>query len=151
MSDSLADFGRFALAFEQSFANHDWTAVAEHVTDDLVWIVRGPHEPLAGAFVGRDAAIAAVDESCAAFDRRFDRREPKILVGPTPIPGGVHLTWEVTYSRAGVAPFVLRGEEWDFFRDGKLALHRENIHNLDDAFAFLARHDAALLPVGSAK
>jgi hypothetical protein len=146
MSDSLADFGRFALAFEQSFANDDWSAVAEHVTDDLVWIVRGPHEPLSGAFVGRDAAIAAVDESCAAFDRRFDRREPRILAGPTPIPGGVHLTWEVTYSRDGVDPFVLRGEEWDFFRDGRLELHRERIHNTAELYDYLAKHGAALRP-----
>lgn len=146
MSDPVADFGRFALAFEQSFSSEDWTPVAEHVTDDLVWIVRGPHEPLAGTFVGRDAAIAAVDESCAAFDRRFDRRDPKILVGPTPIPGGVHLTWEVTYSRAGVEPFVLRGEEWDFFRDGKLELHRECIHNTGELYDYLARHGGALRP-----
>jgi hypothetical protein len=146
MSDSIQDFGRFALAFEQSFASDDWTAVGEHVTDDLVWIVRGPHEPIAGTFVGRDAAIAAVDESCAAFDRRFDRREPKILAGPTPIPGGVHLAWEVTYSREGIDPFVLRGEEWDFFRDGKLDLHRESIHNTQDLYEYLAKHSGALRP-----
>ena len=146
MSDSIQDFGRFALAFEQSFASGDWAAVAERVTDDLVWVVIGPEKPLAGAFVGRDAAIAAVDESCTAFDRRFDLREPKVLVGPTPIPGGVHLTWEVTYSREGIDPFVLRGEEWDLFRDGKLDLHREHIHNTGELYEYLARNAAALRP-----
>jgi hypothetical protein len=146
MSESVNDFGRFALAFEKSFANQEWSAVAAGVTDDVVWIVNGPAEPLAGTFVGRAAAIAAIDESVAAFDRRFDAREPRILTGPMPIPGGVHLAWEVTYRRDGIAPFVLRGEEWDFFRAGKLDLHREKIHNADELYRYLAEHDHALRP-----
>jgi hypothetical protein len=146
MSDSIEDFGRFALAFERSFAGDDWTAVSENVTDDVVWIVNGPEKPIAGTFVGRDAAVGAMDESVTAFDRRFDRREPKILVGPTAIPGGVHLTWEVTYSREGIDPFVLRGEEWDLFRDGKLDLHRESIHNPDELYSYLAANGAKLRP-----
>ncbi len=57
------------------------------------------------------------------------------------------MTWAVTYSRDGIEPFVLLGEEWDFFRDGKLSLHRESLHNIDAMWEYLGRHAEQLLPV----
>jgi len=58
------------------------------------------------------------------------------------------MTPEVMYSRAGIGSFVLRGQEWDLFRDGKLQMHRENLHNVDERWPYLARHDADLAPIG---
>jgi hypothetical protein len=60
--------------------------------------------------------------------------------------GGIHLAWQVTYTREGLPPFVLRGEEWDLFPAGKLAMHYERIHNGEEALAYMARHHEALLP-----
>jgi hypothetical protein len=147
MKKPTDDFFRFALAFENAFAAHDWNELVPHVAEDVVWVVDGLPVPAGGLSHGRDACLAAIAQSCGAFDYRFDRREPRILEGPTPIPGGVHLTWTVTYSRDGLEPFELRGEEWDLFgADGRLELHRERIHNLADSLAFLARNDSALRP-----
>ena len=53
----------------------------------------------------------------------------------------------VTYRRTGLPPFELRGEEWDFFRDGKLEFHREKLANVADGLEFLKRHAKELLPM----
>jgi len=146
-TEPVADFFRFALAFENAFAANDWSQLDPHVSDGVVWVVEGLPGADGGLSHGRDACLSAIASSCGTFDYRFDRREPRILAGPTPIPGGVHLTWTVTYSRAGLEPFELRGEEWDLFgADGQLELHRERIHNLADALTFAARHEAELRP-----
>jgi hypothetical protein len=139
-------FFQFALAFEKGFAADDWRLVEPQLADDVVWIVEGMPEPIGGVHRTAKTTLAAIAESCPVFDRRFDAREPRILEGPTPIPGGVHLTWVVTYRRAGLAPFELRGEEWDFFRDGKLELHRERMENVGYALDFVREHDREILP-----
>ena len=147
MSTAHTDaFFAFALAFEKGFVADDWGVVEPQLADDVVWIVADMPEPIGGVHRGVRATLAAIAESCNAFDRRFDAREPRILEGPTPIPGGVHLTWVVTYRREGLPAFELRGEEWDFFRDGKLELHRERMENLGDGLAFVREHEKALLP-----
>jgi hypothetical protein len=139
-------FFQYAEAFEQGFASRDWSHVERLMTDDVIWSVADTTPPVGGTCVGRGDAIDAIRTSTDTFDRRFDRREPRIVEGPREIPGGIHMTWEVTYVREGLPPFVLLGEEWDLFRDGKLEVHRERIHNLEEAFTFIVSHDAALAP-----
>jgi hypothetical protein len=147
-----AAFIAYAEAFEVGFASRDWKPVDDLMTDDVVWSLENMPEPLGGTHVGRGDVLDAIRVSTDSFDRRFDRREPRIVEGPREIPGGIHITWAVTYERDGLEPFVLLGEEWDLFRDGKLSLHRENIHNMGDALAFMAMHDGALRPAaGSAR
>ncbi|HEY2774173.1 MAG TPA: hypothetical protein VGK20_08995 [Candidatus Binatia bacterium] len=142
---STPAFLEYAEAFERGFASRDWLPVDQLMTDDIVWSMAGIPAPVGGTHVGRSDAIAAIRTSTDNFDRRFDRREPRIVDGPLEIPGGIHMTWAVTYVREGLPPFVLLGEEWDFFRDGKLELHRERIHNIEEAWAFMGRHADALL------
>jgi hypothetical protein len=147
-SETTQAFQKYALAFEAGYASRDWKAtVGPCLTDDHVWLVEGAGPPAGGLTQGRDAVLEAIRRSCDFFDRRFDVRAPQIVDGPTPIPGGIHMTWVVTYRRDGLPDFVLRGEEWDFFADGKLEMHREKLHNVPEAMAFLARHAKELLPV----
>lgn len=150
-SDAIQPFLAYASAFEVSYAADDWSAVDSSVTDDVVWVVHGAPRPVGGVAEGRETVLATIKRSCDAFDRRFDVREPKILEGPTPIPGGVHFTWVVSYRREGLPSFELRGEEWDFFRDGKLEFHREKLHNVPEGLAFIARHGDALVPQRGAR
>jgi len=145
-ADHTEAFFHLALAFEKGFAADDWRVLEPQFADDVVWIVADMPDPIGGVHRGAKATLGAIAASCDAFDRCFDARAPRILEGPTPIPGGVHLTWVVTYRRTGLAPFELRGEEWDFFRDGKLELHRERMENLADGLEHVRKHDKALLP-----
>jgi hypothetical protein len=148
MSDqeNLMAFVQYATAFEEGFAADDWNHVNVLFDDHVTWAVGGLPDPQGFLAEGRDAVSATIKRSVDAFDRRFDRREPMAVKGPVPIPGGVHLEWRVTYSREGLPPFELRGEEWDLFRDGKLVMHYEQIHNGAEAVAVLARHQNELLP-----
>lgn len=144
--DLVQAFQEYALAFEKSYAADDWSDVAACLAPDVIWALGGAPPPLGGAWQGPEAVLGAIRASVGSFDRRFDAREPRILEGPTVIPGGVHLSWVVTYRRDGLPPFELVGEEWDFFRDGKLEFHRERIANAAETLAFLQRHAERLLP-----
>lgn len=139
-------FEKYAAAFEVGYATRDWGVVHALMTDDIVWSVGGLPAPIGGATVGRAEAITAIEDSVTRFDRRFDIRHPAVTGGPVTFPDGIHMTFEVTYTREGLAPFVPHGEEWDLFQDGKLAVHHERIHNATEVFRFVALHDAELLP-----
>jgi hypothetical protein len=144
--NDVAAFLAYAEAFEKSYATDDWSHVDRQTHDDVVWCAAGAPPPFGGLWSGRKDTLKQIQTSVGEFDRRFDAREPKILSGPTPIPGGIHMTWEVTYRREGLSALRLRGEEWDLFHDGKLVLHREVIHNAAETAAYLAKHAAKLRP-----
>ena len=131
-------------------ADDDWSHVDRQTHDDIVWSAAGAPPPFGGVWSGRKDALRQMQVSVGAFDCRFDAREPRILTGPTPIPGGVHMSWAVFYRREGLPALELRGEEWDLFQDGKLVLHHEVIHNAKETVDFLTRHGAALRPARSA-
>jgi hypothetical protein len=145
-NENLTAFVKYAAAFEEGFAADDWRLVDVLFDDHITWAVGGLPSPEPFLAQERANVSAIIKQSVDTFDRRFDRREPMAVKGPVPIPGGIHLEWRVTYTRADLPPFELRGEEWDLFRNGKLAMHYEHIHNGADALAFIARHDAALRP-----
>jgi hypothetical protein len=146
MGNEIESFMKYATAFEEGFAADDWRLVDVTFDDDVAWAVGGLPAPELLLAQGRQNVAAAIKRSVDTFDRRFDRREPAPTKPPVAIPGGIHLEWTVTYRREGLSPFVLRGEEWDLFRDGKLVMHYEHLHNGGEALAFIAQHDRALLP-----
>jgi hypothetical protein len=145
-SDNLAAFVKYAAAFEDGFAADDWGLVNVLFDDQISWAVGGLPTPEPFIAQGRDDVSALIKQSVDTFDRRFDRREPAPVAGPVQIPGGIHLEWRVTYSREGIPAFELRGEEWDIFRDGKLVMHYEYLHNGAEALSVLARHQDSLRP-----
>lgn len=144
--DQFKAFVAYATAFEAAYAANDWTRVADHLDTNVVWTIDNAPPPIGGAWTGRGDALAAVARSCNLFDRRFDRRLPRIVDGPVAIPGGIYINWAVNYGRDGLPDLVLRGEEWDFFRDGRMVHHREIFTNLDEVQAYFERHEGALLP-----
>ncbi len=143
---AMKAFIQFADSFERAYASEDWSLVEARFSDDIIWAVTGVEPPVGGAFVGPAAALAAVTHSCNSFDKRFDRRMPRATEGPIPIPGGVFFRWDVIYRREGVPDFRLYGEEWDFFRDGKLEFHRERLINAPELLEHIERYNDALLP-----
>lgn len=142
----LKAFVDYASAFERAYAANDWTLVAPLLDENVSWVIDNAPQPIGGAYAGRGAALAAMARSCNHFDRRFDRRLPRIVEGPVAIPGGIYMRWLVDYCRDGLPILELQGEEWDFFCDGQLVHHRETFANLDEVQAYLRQHEAALLP-----
>ena len=145
----VAAFLAYAMAFEKSYAEDDWSHVDRLSHDDIVWSAAGAPPPFGGVWSGRKDTLRQIEVSVGGFDRRFDQREPRVLEGPTPIPGGIHMTWVVAYRREGLPALELKGEEWDLFQDGKLVLHHEVIHNVEETMAYLAKHAARLRPARS--
>ncbi len=145
MQEELKSFYAYATAFEVGFAKNDWDVVDAVLTEDIAWVVAGTKSKVGGAFVGRSAVIEAIRYSTSTYDRRFQKREP-FSPAQTVIPNGVYFTFTVTYSSVGLPPFVLHGEEWDLFTDGKLSMHYEILHNADDLESFIREHEAKLEP-----
>ena len=146
MSDAIKAFMIYAEAFEKGFAADDWRLVDCLFDKSIVWTLAGPPPPMAYSARGNEAVSAGIKKSVDSFDRRFDLRAPAILEGPVAIPGGVYIQGRVTYTRDGLPPFDLLGEEWDLFREGKMTMHHELIHNPGELRKFISQHDRALLP-----
>ncbi len=147
MSQELSLFLKYAMAFEEAVDADDWTIVDVLFDEDITWSVAGLPSQLGYQAQGRKNASQAIKVSVDEFDRRFDERVPKPTMGPVAIPGGVHLEFEVTYTRTGLPPFLLQGEEWDVFRDGKIAMHFEVMHNAAEVVDYFAKYGSLLLPV----
>jgi hypothetical protein len=142
----MKSFLTYAAAFEVAYESDDWKVIDDLLTDNISWVVEGVDEPIGGVFFRRESVISAMRSSCNAFDRRFDVRVPAATETPVVIPGGVYFPFTVTYQHPGLPDTSLRGLEWDFFVDGKLALHREIILNADEVLEFVRVHDDQLRP-----
>ncbi|MBL0923983.1 MAG: hypothetical protein IBJ12_05895 [Sphingomonadaceae bacterium] len=145
---TIGAFVKYATAFEKSFVTRDWSDVDACLTDNAIWTVDGGKPPVAASYKGRGSVIEAIRYAVDHYDRRFTVRAPQ-SPGPTLIAGrGIYLPWQITFQQPGLPDFILTGEEWDLFEDGKLCMHFERIHNADEIDAYIAQHDAQLVPLG---
>ena len=147
MSSPMIDsFGAYALAFEKSYAADDWKpGRPAHAGRRLgggrspapLWRGRAGARSRAAGDPGKLQQLRPPLRSPRAANRRRSDAHP----------GRRSFRFVVTYRRTGLPPFELRGEEWDFFRDGKLEFHREKLANVADGLEFLKRHAKELLPM----
>ncbi len=101
-------FFAYAADFEKTYADDDWSRLAPYFHEDAVYEVTNV---FFGCEVkGRDAILEALRKSIDGFDRRMDDRTIDVVSGPEVDGDEIRLGWTVTYSRAGVPDFVLRGE-----------------------------------------
>lgn len=104
---TLESFMQYAAAFEQTFADDDWSRLEPYFAEDAVYEVVGG--PMACRIEGRDAILSGLKKSLDGFDRRLDGR----VIAPTSPPevteDSVALSWQVTYSKEGAPDYVLEG------------------------------------------
>ena len=143
----IASFMAYAEAFEIGHATRDWKVVGDLFADSITWILDGLPPPIGGAHIGRESVLEGIRSSVDSIDRRFDLRIPEATSPPKAFADGIYLPWKITYTRSGLPPFILTGEEWDIFRNGKMVLHYERISNTVELAAFLKKHNEELLPV----
>jgi hypothetical protein len=136
---SIADrYQAYADAFEESYADDDWSRIEQYFTEDAVY----EGDPAAK---GREAVLGKLKGGVDAFDRRMDSRTPDFQ---TPSIEGNSLTmnWQVTYTKKGCPDLVISGTETAVF-DG------DRIKSLRDDFnpeaqkgmeKWMAAHGAAL-------
>ena len=113
-------FGQYAAAFEECFADNDWSRLEPFFTEDAVYETFAD-PPFGGRIEGRDAIFSQLKASLDTFDRRFESRDLEILEGPNEQDGAVWIRWRAVY-RAGAAPtLVIEGEETASFEGDRIS------------------------------
>jgi hypothetical protein len=123
--DIMQEFFAYAGDFERTLVDDDWTRLHRYFADDAVYEVVAP--TFGCRLVGPSAIFAGMKKSLDGFDRRFDGRDIVVSDGPVVDGAEIRAGWTVTYRKAGVAPFALRGRSTVRYRDGVIA-------ELTDAF-----------------
>ncbi len=99
MSNALEVVMAYANAFEETYADDDWSRLAPYFAEDAVYEVVGG--PLACRLQGREAIFAGLKKSLDTLDRRCSDRSIKLTDGPdvedTPAGGTVSMGWHASY------------------------------------------------------
>ena len=117
--DIMQSFMAYAGDFERTYADDDWARLQAYFADDAVYAVESA--TFGCRLVGPAAILAGIRKSVSGFDRRFDEREIAVVSGPDVEGDEMRIGWTVTYRKAGMAPFVLRGRSAVRYRDGVIA------------------------------
>ncbi len=140
----LADrFREYAQAFEDTYADDDWSRLEAYFTEDAVY--DGGEGPDAVAR-GRDAVLARLKGGVDTFDRRFDTRELRFVDEPEEESGRVRVKLELECTKSGLPPCVIRCTETAEFEGDRIARLRDEFDGeaLAAMEAWLSRHGAAL-------
>jgi hypothetical protein len=115
---SLIDrYKAYADAFEESYADDDWSRIADYFTEDAQYD-GGTGDPA----VGRDALLEKLKTGVDAFDRRMDSRNIEFVGEPREADGKVTTSWKVTYTLAGAPDLVISGTETATFEGDRIRL-----------------------------
>lgn len=147
MSNHVEQLAAYAMAFESTFADDDWSRLVPHFAPDAEREVRGGGI-LAFHSVGRDEVLADLKRNVDDMDRRFDLRIPEVLAGPEERDGVVWMDWRLTLRRAGLPDLVVEGRHGTWHRDGVITRIEEHVSDEVGATVerYLAKHAAGLKP-----
>ena len=108
-------FENFAVDFERTVSDDDWSRLAPYLADDATYINVGFQQE---KIRGRQAIFAYLQQDVANFDRRYDSR--RLAAITEPVVDGQHLSrrWRSTYTLQGVPDLVVEGEARYRFEDG---------------------------------
>lgn len=140
-------FVEYAFAFEQVLASDDWSALERFFAADAIRQVVGGG-PLATLSIGRDSVIGDLRRGVAELDRRFDRRLPEIISGPSEHNGAVWIDWRLTLQRDGLPDLVVEGTHGTAYDGDRICRIDEAVTNAhtERVEAYLAAHGNELLP-----
>ena len=127
MSAAVQTFMDYAKAFEETYADDDWSRLERFFHEQAVYEVVGGSTPC--RLEGRDAVLAGLKKSVDGMDRRCDERKIKLTEGPEvkPTAGGeeVHLGWCVVYRRGDAPPVSMPGRSVATVVDGVITELRD--------------------------
>lgn len=140
-------FVEYALAFEQVLVTDDWSSLEALFAPDAIRQVVGGG-PLAALSIGRDAVIGDLRRGVDELDRRFDRRLPEIISGPSEHNGAVWMDWRLTLQRDGLPDLVIEGTHGTAFDGERICRIDEAVTNAhtERVEAYLAAHGGELRP-----
>jgi hypothetical protein len=135
----LARYRAYAAAFEESYADDDWSRIEPFFTENAVY----EGEPQDAR--GREAVLAKLKSGVDGFDRRMDGRTPDFQM-PTVDGDTLTMKWTVTYTKAGLPDLVISGVETAVFDGDRIALLRDVFDPVAQKRMgeWMAKHGAAL-------
>ena len=136
-------FYEYAVAFEQTYVDDDWSRLAPFFADDAVYEVRG--SGVECRLQGRDAILRGLKKSIDGFDRHCTRRV-EVLGTPETDGDTVSVRWQGTYDHSGAPQLVFQGRSIATVRDG-LIVHLADEYDpgeADKAAAWLREHAPGL-------
>jgi hypothetical protein len=114
----LDRYRAYADAFEESYADDDWSRIEQYFTEDAVY----EGDPDA---VGREAVLAKLKGGVDGFDRKMDERTPDFQT-PTVAGNTLTMKWTVTYEKAGAPDLAISGVETAVFEGDRIARLRDS-------------------------
>jgi len=124
-------FTEYALDFEKTYADDDWSRLEPHFAADASYVVTGS-PAFACHLEGRDAILRGLRKSVDGFDRHCERRV-EVLGAPAVEGNRVVLDWAVTYTRPGAPPLRLPGRSTAEIVDGRIQTLSDDFGAADDA------------------
>ena len=100
-------FARYALRFERAFKSDDWGPVEACFHPDARYVLEGTGlSSYDGEQRGRDEIVRHFQRMLNEYDRKFDRRIPRITSWPRVRGGVLELRWSVRNTLRGESAAV---------------------------------------------
>ena len=119
-------FARYALRFERAFKSDDWEPVRECFHPDARYVIAGTATAYDGEARGAGAIVRLFQRMLNEYDRRFDRRSPRITSWPRVRGGELDFRWSVRYTLRGERT-LLTGRSQCRFDGGKIIELRDTM------------------------
>lgn len=116
--DIMQQFLAYAGDFEKTFKDDDWTRLRQYFADNAVYEVTA--RTFGCRLSGPSAIFTGIKKSLDGFDRKFEKRDIAVTSAPEIKGDELAMGWTVTYSKAGVPPFALRGRSVVRYGGGKI-------------------------------
>ena len=144
--EPLQRFGAYAVDFEKTFDDDDWTRLEGYFAENATYTVKGT--PFDCEIRGRDAIFRAIKKSIDGFDRRFDERT--ITPDGPPVLDGNRVTFSGAghYEKEGVDPLTIQlSETAELDETGRIS-SLEDVYpeGQDEMLRWLERYSAEFDP-----
>ncbi len=144
--DPLQRFGAYAVDFEKTFEDDDWTRLEVYFDEAATYAVRGT--PFDCEVHGRDAIFRAIKKSIDGFDRRFDKRE--IVPSGPPVVDGNRVTFSGAghYEKEGVDALTIQLSETAHLDETGRIVSLEDVYpeGQDEMLSWFERYSAEFDP-----
>lgn len=117
--DLIRAFAEFALDFEKTLVDDDWSRLERHLHEDVVY--RVGNSPFACELRGRRAVLDGMRRSLDGFDRRCDSRQVGATAPPRLEGSRVIVQWRGTYRAGPIDPLDVSGTEVAEYRGDRIA------------------------------
>lgn len=125
-------FARYALRFERAFRSDRWEPVRACFHPDACYEIVGVGAPFDGETRGADTIVRLFKRLLDQYDRRFERRIPRLASIPRVRGGELDFRWAVRYTLRGEST-VVTGRSQCRFAGGQILELRDTM--IADEFA----------------